>query len=71
MHSVLCVETIKTMKKLDGEHVCAHTCADYLIKCTRTGNILEGRSHFSSPIWFDFIISFENQKQKQNALINK
>lgn len=32
---------------------------------------LEGRSHFSSFIWFDFIISFENQKQKRNALINK
>lgn len=31
---------------------------------------LEGRSHFSSFIWFDFI-SFENQKQKRNALINK
>lgn len=39
MCNVLCAETIKTMKKLKGELVCAHTCTEYLIKHTQIGNV--------------------------------
>lgn len=72
MHSVLCVKTIKTLKKLEGEYGCVHTCTEYLTKYTLIGNMEVWKGKFTFYLSYGLILPqvLKTKATTKNAPIN-